>query len=86
MNRLPESWIAPPETRELRELIRYRAKLVALKCGLKSQVHSVLAKKGVKVPMSDLFGVQGDPPAQRARARAGVRVAGRLPEGADLCP
>src|ERR1700688_4733006 len=27
---LPESWIAPPELRELRELIRYRAKLTAL--------------------------------------------------------
>lgn len=36
MNRLPESWIAPPATRELRELVRYRAKLVALKSGLKS--------------------------------------------------
>lgn len=59
MNRLPEAWIAPPETRELRELVRYRAKLVALKSGLKSQIHSVLAKEGVKVPMSDLFGVKG---------------------------
>ncbi|MET1081558.1 MAG: transposase, partial [Burkholderiales bacterium] len=29
MNRLPEAWIAPPATRELRELVRYRAKLVA---------------------------------------------------------
>jgi transposase len=29
MNRLPEAWIAPPELRELRELVRYRAKLVA---------------------------------------------------------
>ena len=25
MNRLPEAWIAPPATRELRELVRYRA-------------------------------------------------------------
>ena len=29
-NDLPEAWIAPPEVRELRELVRYRAKLVAL--------------------------------------------------------
>ena len=28
MNRLPEAWIAPPATRELRELVRYRAKIV----------------------------------------------------------
>jgi hypothetical protein len=34
--RLPEAWIAPPATRELRELVRYRAKLVALRSGLKA--------------------------------------------------
>ena len=28
MGRLPEAWIAPPVTRELRELVRHRAKLV----------------------------------------------------------
>ncbi|TQC44316.1 IS110 family transposase [Rhodococcus sp. WS4] len=59
MNRLPEAWIAPPQTRELRELVRYRAKLVALRSGLKAQVHSVLAKAGVLIPVSDLFGVTG---------------------------
>jgi transposase len=59
MGRLPEAWLAPPEVRELRELVRYRAKLVALRSGLKAQVHAVLAKQGVRVPMSDLFGVAG---------------------------
>lgn len=59
MNRLPESWIAPSAVRELRELVRYRAKLVALRSGLKAQVHAVLAKEGVTVAMSDLFGRQG---------------------------
>ncbi len=59
MNRLPESWIAPPPVRELRELVRHRAKLVALRSGLKSQVHAVLAKNGVAVPMTDLFGKAG---------------------------
>jgi transposase len=59
MNRLPEAWIAPPELRELRELVRYRAKLVALRSGLKAQVHSVLAKQGITVPVTDLFGVAG---------------------------
>ncbi|NDV11049.1 IS110 family transposase, partial [Rhodococcus sp. IEGM 248] len=59
MHRLPEAWIAPPATRELRELVRYRAKLVALRSGLKAQVHSVLAKAGVLIPVSDLFGVTG---------------------------
>jgi transposase len=56
MGRLPEAWLAPPQIRELRELVRYRAKLVALRSGLKAQVHAVLAKEGVRVPMSDLFG------------------------------
>ena len=60
MGRLPEAWIAPPELRELRELIRYRAKLVALRSGLKAQVRAVLAKEGVHVPMTDLFGVAGN--------------------------
>jgi transposase len=59
MGRLPEAWLAPPAVRELRELVRYRAKLVALRSGLKAQVHAVLAKEGVRVPMSDLFGVGG---------------------------
>ncbi len=59
LHKLPEAWIAPPAVRELRELVRYRAKLVALRSGLKAQVHAVLAKQGVAVPMSDLFGVAG---------------------------
>ena len=39
--------------------MRYRAKLVHLRSGLKAQVHAVLAKEGVHVPMTDLFGVAG---------------------------
>jgi transposase len=59
MGRLPEAWIAPPATRELRELVRHRAKLVHLRSGLRCQVHAVLAGQGVAVPVSDLFGVGG---------------------------
>jgi transposase len=59
MGRLPEAWIAPPEVRALREAVRHRAKLVALRSGLKAQVHAVLAKQGVRVAMSDLFGAGG---------------------------
>lgn len=59
MGRLPEAWIAPPAVRELREAVRHRSKLVALRSGLKAQVHAVLAKQGVHVPMSDLFGTAG---------------------------
>jgi transposase len=44
MGRLPEAWIAPREVRELRELTRYRIKLVRLRTSCKDQVHGVLAK------------------------------------------
>jgi transposase len=60
MGRLPHAWIAPPETRELRELVRHRAKLVAMRSQCKAHVHAVLAKGGVWVPMTDLFGVEGN--------------------------
>jgi transposase len=57
--RRPEAWIAPPATRELRELVRYRAKLVVLRSGLKAQVHAVMAKEGVLPRMADMFGPDG---------------------------
>jgi transposase len=60
MGRLPHAWIAPPETRELRELVRHRAKLVAMRSRCKAEVHAVLAKGGVWVPMTDLFGIEGN--------------------------
>ena len=59
MGRLPEAWISPPATRELRELVRHRAKLVALRSHCKAEVHAVLAKCGIQVLMSDLFGIEG---------------------------
>jgi transposase len=60
MGRLPEAYLAPPAVRELRESVRHRAKLVAMRSNCKAQVHAVLAKQGVAVPMSDLFGVAGN--------------------------
>jgi transposase len=52
MGRLPEAWIAPPATRELREL-------VGLRSHCKAEVHAVLAKCGIQVSLTDLFGVSG---------------------------
>jgi transposase len=49
----------PTATRQLRELVCYRAKLVALRSGLKAQAHAVLAKAGVLIAVSDLFGIEG---------------------------
>jgi transposase len=59
MGRLPEAWIAPRPVRELRELVRYRHKLVGLRTCCKDQVHAVLAKLGVQVTHADLFGPGG---------------------------
>ena len=59
LGRLAEAYIAPPGLRELRELVRHRAKLVAIRSGLKAQVHAVLAKEGVTVPVANLFGLGG---------------------------
>lgn len=70
MGRLPEAWIAPPATRELRELVRHRAKLVALRSHCKAEVHAVLAKGGIQVLMSDLFGVEGTALLDRLRLPA----------------
>jgi transposase len=44
---LPEAWIAPPEIRDLRALLRHRASLVRLATGLKNRVHAVLADRGI---------------------------------------
>ncbi len=56
---LPEAWIAPPGLRELRELVRYRTKLVQIRSGLKAQVHAVMAKEGVLPGGTDMFGPGG---------------------------
>ena len=76
MGRLPEAWIAPPATRELRGWVRHRAKLVALRSCLKNQIHAVLAGAGVAVPMSDLFGPGGREllAATRLRVESGSRI------------
>jgi len=60
MGRLPEAWIAPAEVRELRELTRYRRKLVRARTSCKDQVHAVLAKLGIPVTCTDIFGVWGN--------------------------
>lgn len=92
MGRLPEAWIAPPATRELRELVRHRAKLVGLRSHCKAEVHAVLAKSGVQVPMSDLFSDSGNdlldrcplPGPYAARVQSLRRLIDDLEEEIDL--
>ena len=41
-------------------MLRHRAKLVGMRAHCKAEVHAVLAKCGVQVVMSDLFGLEGN--------------------------
>lgn len=92
MRRLPEAWIAPPAIRELRELVRHRARLVHLRSRVRCQIHAVLANQGVSVPMSDLFGRKGNElldravmsPAARARVASARRILDALDFEVDL--
>jgi len=56
---LPEAYIAPRELRDVRELLRHRAALVAMRTALKNRVHAILAKHGITREQSDLFGKAG---------------------------
>ena len=88
MGRLPEAYVAPPAVRELRELVRHRAKLVCWRSGLKASVHAVLAKQGLHLPVGDLFGSAGrrllaDAPLE-APFRARVNALCRLVDAIDF--
>jgi transposase len=77
---LPEAWIAPPEIRDLRALLRHRASLVRLATGLKNRVHAVLADRGI-TPPSSLWAAPGRCGLQRwscrqPHARSSMTAAG----------
>lgn len=59
LGRLAEGWIAPPEIRELRELVRYRHRLLSQRSSCKAQVHGVMAKNGILPARGDLWGPGG---------------------------
>lgn len=56
---LPEAYIAPPELRDLRDLLRHRATLVHLRTSIKNRVHALLARQGILPEHTDLFGKTG---------------------------
>ena len=47
---LPEAWIAPPQVRRLRELLRHRVQLVRPRTLLRNRIHAVLADHGQDRP------------------------------------
>jgi transposase len=59
MHRLPEAWVATPEFRELRELVRHRYKLVSGRSALKNGIHAVLGKQGAELGIGDIFCIEG---------------------------
>src|SRR5947209_5057823 len=57
--RLPEVWAPDEQTRALRRRVSHRASLVRQRTRLRNQVHAVLARNLVEVPVTDLFGQKG---------------------------
>lgn len=58
-NFLPEAYLAPKETRDLRELLRWRIFLVRVRARIKNRIHGMLAHHGLICPKVDVFGKGG---------------------------
>ena len=56
---LPEAYIAPPELRDLRDLLRHRARADRMRTAVKNRVHALLARQGILPEHTDLFGKAG---------------------------
>lgn len=56
---IPESYIAPKEVRDIRELVRYRTTLVRIRTQFVTRIHAVLFKVGEKIKATDVTGVKG---------------------------
>lgn len=56
---LPTAYLAPQETRELREFLRWRLFLSRTRAKLKNRIHAILWKHGLDSPRTDLFGKKG---------------------------
>jgi len=58
-NFLPQAYIASPETRSERELLRYHISLIKVQSSIKNRVHSILSKHNIQHNFTDLFGRAG---------------------------
>jgi transposase len=56
---VPQSYFPPREVRDLREILRHRAFLVALQTRVKNRIHSYLWRLGIEMEQTDLFGRSG---------------------------
>jgi hypothetical protein len=55
----PQSYLATPEVRQIRERVRYRMTLAVTRAQIKNRVQALLHRLGILHPFSDLFGKQG---------------------------
>jgi len=53
---LPKAYIAPPDLRELRELVRHRRQLVKLSTAVKASIRALLAKHNIPLTATQLEG------------------------------
>ncbi len=58
-NFLPEAYLAPKETRELRELLRWRIFLTRIRARVKNRITAIIFHHGLICPKSDMFGKSG---------------------------
>ena len=56
---VPQAYIPPQDVRDLREILRHRAFMVALQTRVKNRIHSYLWKLGINCEYTDLFGKSG---------------------------
>lgn len=56
---LPEAYLCPREVREKREMMRYRLGMVRMRTAAKNRIHAQLARLGIEVGQTDLFGKGG---------------------------
>ena len=57
-NLIPETYVPPREIRELREIVRHRQSLVKIRTSLKNQIHAIIRKNNIIVPVKDIFAIR----------------------------
>lgn len=58
-NFLPQAYIAKPEIRSQRELLRYHISLIKIQTSIKNRIHAILSKHNIQHNFTDLFGRAG---------------------------
>lgn len=58
-NLIPESYAAPENVRDERQVVRLRASLVDIRTQIKNKIHAMLARNGIRYEGSDVFGKSG---------------------------